>query len=205
MIYKVLRKQDAFYSVFHQLAGLANQAADELLRLFGSLPITEADAETISGLESKGDKLIVELNLKLANAFITPIDREDIHRLASGLDGVLDALHGSAHRAIYFRVEKAPEDALEMLRLAKTAITALDSALDCLQTGASLTEFRETVKSCEQRSDELCRRAIGRMFEEKVEIYELLKWKELYERMESLLDRCEDFFHTLETLTVKYA
>lgn len=205
MIYKVLRKQDAFYSVFHQLADLANQAADELLRLFGSLPITEADAETISGLESKGDKLIVELNLKLANAFITPIDREDIHRLASGLDGVLDALHGSAHRAIYFRVEKAPENALEMLRLAKTAITALDSALDCLQTGASLTEFRETVKSCEQRSDELCRRAIGRMFEEKVEIYELLKWKELYERMESLLDRCEDFFHTLETLTVKYA
>lgn len=205
MIYKVLRKQDAFYSVFHQLADLANQAADELLRLFGSLPITEADAETISGLESKGDKLIVELNFKLANAFITPIDREDIHRLASGLDGVLDALHGSAHRAIYFRVEKAPEDALEMLRLAKTAITALDSALNCLQTGASLREFRETVKSCEQRSDELCRRAIGRMFEEKVEIYELLKWKELYERMESLLDRCEDFFHTLETLTVKYA
>jgi len=205
VIYKVLRKQDAFYSVFHELASLANQAADELLRLFGSLPITEADAATISDFETKGDRLIVDLNLKLANAFITPIDREDIHRLASGLDGVLDALHGSAHRAIYFRVEKAPEDALEMLRLAKTAITALGSALSCLQTGASPAEFRETVKSCEQRSDELCRRAIGRMFEERVEIYELLKWKELYERLESLLDRCEDFFHTLETLVVKYA
>lgn len=205
MIYKALRKQDAFYSVFDQLATLAAQAADELHRLFGDLPIEENDAVKISQLEAEGDKLIVELNLKLADTFITPIDREDIHRLASGLNGILDALHGSAHRAAYFRVQKAPADILEMLSLASQAIGALGGALKCFKDGRSVAEFHETVKKCELRSDELCRKAIGRLFEDRVEIYELLKWKELYERLESLLDRCEDFFLTLETLVVKYA
>ena len=205
MIYKALRKQDAFFSVFNQLATLATEAVTELRRLFASLPVKEDDAATMSRLESQSDQLQIDLNLQLAKTFITPLDREDIHRLANGLKGVLDALHGSAHRAVYFRVEKAPQDALEMIDLAAKAIKAIDEAVLCLQTGKSVAHLREVVTDCERQGDNISRRAIGQMFEQRLEVYELLKWKELFERLESLLDRCEDAFIVVETLSVKYA
>jgi uncharacterized protein Yka (UPF0111/DUF47 family) len=205
LIYKALRKQDAFFSVFNSLAALATEAATELRRLFASLPLQESDAETMTLLESRGDKLLVDLNLQLAQTFITPLDREDIHRLATGLKGVLDTLHGAAHRAVYFKADKAPPDALEMIDLAGPAITAIGEALLCLQSGKSVAHLRQIVTDCERRADKLSRRAIGRMFEDRLEVYELLKWKELYERLESLLDRCEDAFDIVETLGVKYA
>lgn len=205
MIYKALRKQDAFFSVFNQLATLATEAVTELRRLFASLPVKEEDATTMSRLESQSDQLQIDLNLQLAKTFITPLDREDIHRLANGLKGVLDALHGSAHRAVYFRVEQAPEDALEMIDLAAKAIKAIDEAVLCLQTGKSVAHLREVVTDCERQGDDVSRKAIGQMFEQRLEVYELLKWKELFERLESLLDRCEDAFIVVETLSVKYA
>jgi uncharacterized protein Yka (UPF0111/DUF47 family) len=133
------------------------------------------------------------------------LDREDIHQLGNGLKGVLDTLHGIVHRMGYFRVVPAPADALEMIDLAAKAITAIGEATQCLQHGKDVAHLREVVMDCERKGDDLSRRAIGKMFEERLEIYELLKWKELYERLEALLDRCEDAFLIVETLSVKYA
>ena len=205
MIYKMLRKQDGYFSVFNELADLAKVAATELRRVATSLPLRQPESDSITELEAGGDELLVSLNLRLAGAFITPLDREDIHRLATGLKGILDHLHGIAHRLAYFEVDAAPGDAIEMIDLATTAITAIGEALRCLQGAKSMAHLRQVVTDCERRGDELSRRAIGQMFKDRMEIYELLKWKELYERLESLLDCCEEGFLIVETLGVKYA
>ena len=205
MIYKALRKQDAFFGVFNELATLATQTVTELRRLFDSFPIQESDAAKMTEMEARGDELQVDLNLRLAKAFITPLDREDIHRLAKSLKGVLDSLHGAAHRAVYLRVGKAPEQALELIDLATLAIAATDEAVKHLQEGKAVDHLRQKVMDAERKGDHISRRAIADMFEQRVEIYELLKWKEIYERLESVLDRCEDSFLVVETLSVKYA
>ena len=205
MIYKALRKQDAFFGVFNELATLATQTVNELRRLFDSFPIQESDAAKMTEMETRGDELQVDLNLRLAKAFITPLDREDIHRLGKSLKGVLDSLHGAAHRAVYLRVGKAPEQALELIDLATLAIAATDEAVKHLQEGKPVDHLRQKVMDAERKGDHISRRAIADMFEQRVEVYELLKWKEIYERLESILDRCEDSFLVVETLSVKYA
>lgn len=205
VIYKALRKDDVFFTVFKTLASLSTEAAVELHRLFESLPITEDDDEKMAGLESRGDELQVELNLRLAKAFVTPLDREDIHRLAKAIKGILDNMHGAAHRAVYLKVDTVMSEALVLIDLASTAIKAIEEAVCCLQKGKSVAHLRQIVTDAERRGDKVSRQAIGHLFENRVEVYELLKWKELYERLESLLDRCEDTFLIIETLSVKYA
>jgi hypothetical protein len=156
-------------------------------------------------MEAEADTMQVELNLRLAKSFITPLDREDIHHLGKALKAILDSLHGAAHRAVYLRVAKAPAPALELIELATLAIATIDEAVRCLQQGESVDTLRRKVMEAERKGDHISRRAIAAMFEERVEIYELLKWKELYERLEAVLDRCEDGFLLVETLSVKYA
>lgn len=205
MIYKALRKQDAFFTVFNQLATLGTESVTELRRLFDSFPVENEDAARMTELEAKGDAMQIDLNLRLAKSFITPLDREDIHRLGKALKGLLDSLHGAAHRAVYLKVGKAPSQALELIDLATTAITAIDESVECLQQGKPVDHLRQKVTEAERKGDHISRKAIADMFEQRVEIYELLKWKELYERLESILDRCEDCFLVVETLSVKYA
>lgn len=205
MIYKALRKEDAFFSVFGQLATLSTQTITELRRLFDALPVREDDAQKMTEMEAQGDALQVDLNLRLAKSFITPLDREDIHHLAKALKAILDCLHGAAHRAVYLRVESAPAPALELIDLATTSIATIDEAVRCLQKGDPVDHLRKKVMDAERKGDHISRKAIADMFEQRVEIYELLKWKELYERLEAVLDRCEDGFLLVETLSVKYA
>jgi uncharacterized protein Yka (UPF0111/DUF47 family) len=205
VIYKALRKEDAFFSVFGQLATLSTQTITELRRLFDNLPVSEADAQKMTEMELQGDNLQIDLNLRLAKSFITPLDREDIHHLAKALKAILDCLHGTAHRAVYLRVSKAPQHALELIDLATGAIASIDEAVRCLQKGQPVDHLRKKVMEAERQGDQVSRKAIGEMFEQRVEIYELLKWKELYERLEAILDRCEDGFLVVETLSVKYA
>lgn len=205
MIYKALRKEDAFFVVFSQLATLSTQTVTELRRLFDALPVEEADAQKMTEMEAAGDALQVDLNLRLAKSFITPLDREDIHHLGKALKAILDSLHGAAHRAVYLRVGQPPAPALELIELATLAIAAIDQAVRCLQIGQPVDHLRVKVMDAERKGDHISRRAIADMFERRLEIYELLKWKELYERLEAVLDRCEDGFLLVEALSVKYA
>ena len=205
MIYKLLRKQEAFFSTFGELARLAVEAAGEFRQLLDSHPTCEAHADRISDLESQGDDLIENLNRHLASTFITPIDREDIHHMANSLDSVIDFIHGSAHRVVSYRVERIPDAYHELVGLVVSSTQAIEKGLACLQSGDEIAAFRKQVKKDEKKSDTVSRQAIGDLFAERVDVYELLKWKELYERLESTLDRCEDVFDTLDALVVKYA
>ena len=205
LIYKALRKQDPFFTQFAELATLSTQTIAELHRIFEALPVAETDVKKMTEMEAEGDRLQVDLNLRLARSFITPLDREDIHHLAKALKAILDALHGAAHRAVYLQVGKAPAAALKLIELARLAVGSIEQAVGCLQVGQPVDDLRVKVMEAERKGDEISRRAIAHMFEQRLEVYELLKWKELYERLEAVLDRCEDGFLVLQTLSVKYA
>lgn len=205
MIYQFLRKQEAFFSSFQRQAELAVEAARNTVSLVEVFPGGEQQLSRLAAIEAEGDEIVSEISTRLVRTFITPIDREDIHTLSRQLDSVIDYLNGSAVRLIHFHIDRPTPEYRRLAELALTATSAIGEAVRNVKTGVEVSELRQQVKASELESDAITRRAVGELFKARADIYELIKWKELYERMENVLDRCEDVFDQLERLVVKYA
>lgn len=205
MIYQFLRKQEAFFSSFQRQAALAVEAAHNKLLLVDAYPDVQVQLSRLADIEGEGDQIVNEISQQLLRTFITPIDREDIHSLSRQLDGILDHLHGTAVRLASFHIQSPTPQYRRLVELTVTATTAIGEAVHNVGTANEVSELRRQVKASELESDAITRRAVGELFGARADVYELIKWKELYERMETVLDRCEDVFDQLERLVVKYA
>ncbi len=142
---------------------------------------------------------------RLDRTFITPLDREDIHALASGLDDVVDLIDGLARRSQIFHVGEAPVGAILMAEVVKRACEQLVIAVKNLSKndGAVLTACI-ALKKHEEEGDSLYHEWLGRTFEGNPDPLLVIKWKELYDNLEKTLDYCEDAANVLESISIKH-
>ena len=144
---------------------------------------------------------------RLDRVFITPLDREDIHVLASRLDDVLDLIDGTARRVHMFRAGEAPEGAI---LIADVIVRATDPAPD-RRAGARAEQDGTVLDACiqvkrlEEEGDSLYHEWLGRLFEGSPDPLTVIKWKEIYDNLEKTLDYIEDASNVLESISIKHA
>jgi predicted phosphate transport protein (TIGR00153 family) len=204
-VFKFIPKEEKFFDMFISMAQNAHESS-KLLTLMMEQPDKIRDtAETIKALEHKGDRMTHDLIVKLNKTFIVPIDREDIYGLSSKLDDVTDLIESIARRLVLFKVTEVSEPALELARVLQRSTAAIVVAVSELQNGMKVMDPCIEINRLEDEADHIYHLALAKLFEAEKDPIALIKWKELYEKLEASLDRCEDVANVIEGIIVKNA
>lgn len=200
-----LPKEEKFFDGFKHQSEIILEASTILLEMFRNCQYAEEKIHKIEELEHKGDLIVREVALKLYKSFITPIDREDIHELTSMLDDVLDYIKSSATRLSLFKIKECNATAASLAELIWKSAGEMKLAIDMLCDFKEIRPHIEAIKQYERQGDDLNRAAIAELFQDTRPVLEIIKWKEIYERLETALDKCEDVAQIIEGIMLKHA
>ena len=204
MGFSLFPKNDTFFDLFSRSAGNIRVAAEEFLGMVEHFTDVEAKANRIKELESAGDGITHSIIDHLNASFITPIDREDILALAGNLDDVLDEIEGVANRMLLFNVARPTSECVELVRIIQNAAVIIEKAIVNLRHFKGLKEFLVEIHSLENQADQITRRMTAKLFHDPdVDVMHLIKWKEIYARLEHTADRMEDVANVIEDIVVK--
>jgi len=205
---RLLPRDGRFFDLFTAVASLNLEAAKHLKELFTAGEDNRAyRVDSIKRLEREADGLTLELVTRLDKTFITPLDREDIHMLASRLDDVLDGIDGIARRTVIFRTEDPPQGVLILSEVMVRTTEQLLSAVQVLEKQKAPVVIRACgeVKKLEEEGDAVYGEWLGRLFDEEKDPVTLMKWKEIYDTLEKTLDKAEDVANVLESVAIKHS
>jgi predicted phosphate transport protein (TIGR00153 family) len=206
MLGRLLPRDDQFFTLFDQLAGHLATTAKMLDNLFGDARHVSEHVRAIKDIEHKADLLTTTVNQRIDKSFITPIDREDIHDLATRLDDVLDFIEAAAERLVVYRIKEPTSAARALSEVIVQQTLAMDRTIKCLRTlDPGFHEHAVEVNRLENSADALLRDSLAALFEEQGDPIEVIKWKEIYETMETVTDRCEDVANVIEGIILKMA
>lgn len=211
MAFRLTPRERGFYPLFTRAAENIVVAADELAKLIAAEPAARPDlAARVKDLEHAGDDLTHEIMIKLNSVFVTPFDREDIYRLASSLDDVLDAIEEAADRIVLYRLEALPAGITEQADVLQRAAAATAAAMPGLEKLDSLKEYWVHVNSLEDEADEVYRNLLRDLLAPTdvatpVDVLTVLKIKEVVETLEEAADAFETVANTVESIAVKEA
>jgi uncharacterized protein len=205
-MFRLLPREDKYFDMFNSMASYMTECALLLQKLFSDFDNRVAYADKIKDVEHNCDLLTHEIVKKLNQTFITPIDREDIHALASGLDDIVDAIEYTAKRVILYRVEGPTEHARKMIDVLVRIVASLEIAVRSLENDSDqVLKECVTIHGLENEGDTYHHEAIDELFAHETNPITLLKMKELYAKMERTIDKCEDVSNILESIVLKNA
>jgi len=204
---KLFPKEIDFFEIFDRAALNVTRAATLLVALMENFDNLEARTKEIYEVEQEGDILTHEIMKKLNKTFITPIDREDLHSLASSLDDVLDLIWGAVDRLSVFKIKKSTEEAVKMSKDILATTEAMHRAIHKLKEKNynHVQDYCIEINRLENMVDRDFRDALGKLFDEVTDPILIIKWKEIYEHLENASDKCEDVANVLEAIVLKYA
>ncbi len=189
--------------MFDQLADRLTKSAGLLQEMF-SKPTESARLVTeIKKVEHEADILTHQIIIRIDKSFVTPIDREDIHRLANVLDNCIDLVDGTARRVEMFHVTDSREPARELCRVLLQAAKEIEEAVTKIKKPQLVSQQASKIKLLEEEGDAIYHEAVGALFRTATDPVELIKWKELYDTLERALDECEDVGNVLESISLK--
>ena len=204
-MFRLIPREEKFFDLFEQQAAnivAASRALEELVLDYAN---AKEKYQRIRDLEHQGDTLTHDVVRKLNTTFITPIDREDIYALASRLDDVVDLIDAVAERLVLYRITKPTQGCLDMAKIIVKTAEETDRAVRCLRSlSPSYHKHAVEVNRLENEADRMLRDLLAGLFEGTDPI-EIIKWKEIYETMEAVTDRCEDVVNVIEGITLKNA
>ena len=205
-MFRIIPRDEAFFAMFEKASQNALDGALVLKDLLDHFDDVKEKARQIEEIEHKGDILTHEIVKKLNTTFITPIDREDILALTSSIDDVIDLIHAAATRIMLYKIAEPTPQAKELGFLILKSTRELHRGITRLSTEMDeVFEHCVEVNSLENEADRVCRDAIAQLFDQEKDPIYILKWKEIYETLESATDRCEDAANVLEGVALKNA
>src|SRR6266513_4330882 len=203
---RLLPREEEFFDLFVEVATRSTLAAQHLRELFDAPPDRRiARVEAIKRLEHEADQVTHEVVNRLDRTFITPLDREDIHQLASDLDDVMEAMDSTARRAQIFRLGPAPQGVLRLVDVLERMMGVLLEAVSRLKKGDDVMKYCVEAKQLEEEGDSIYHEALGQLFEKERDAIELINWKEIHDKLETTLDQAEDVANVVESITIKHA
>ncbi|MEW6571114.1 MAG: DUF47 family protein [Nitrospirota bacterium] len=204
---RLLPKEEEFFELFDKVAANITHAATLLVGLMETFSTVDAWAREIHDLEQEGDVFTHDIIRKLNKTFLTPIDREDIHALATTLDDILDLIWATADRLTVFKLKESTQWAVTMSRDLLSTTELVHKAIKNLKQKnySHVQEYCIEINKLENRLDREFRDALGHLFDEIKEPILVIKWKEIYEHLEDASDKCEDVANVLEAIVLKHA
>ena len=200
---KLFSKDETFFDHFRQLAVYMGSASTLLRTLLENPSDAARIAVEIKKVETDGDAIVHLINQRIDTSFVTPLDREDIHVLATRLDNVIDLINGAARRVVMFRVTTPRSGGVEMADVLVRASTEILASVGDVTKRAKMLEHGRTIKQLEEEGDVLYAQSVGALFEHDEPAIEVLKWKEIFDALEHAIDECEDVSNVLESIALK--
>ena len=207
MAFRLIPKEESFFDLFEQLADILFHAAGFLVEATERFETLPENAKRIERLEHDGDQVTHDIMARLNRTFITPLDREDIHRLASALDDVLDHIEAATERFVLFKVQQIMPQAQEIARVIQQQVQEIHRVMPKLRhmRHEPIMEHCIEINRLENVGDRLLRDAFAALFDGVPDPITVIKWRELYELLESATDKCEDVAVAIEGIVLKNA
>ena len=202
-MFSLFPKEEDFFLLFRRQAALVREACDQLHDMMEKFDRLEERTKTLKDVEHRADLVTHEIFERLNRTFITPLEREDIHALASGLDDVVDAAEAIANRLVLFNVSRPWPEAVRMTSILAACGTQIEKAVDNLKNMQNLMAFSIEINRLENEADGISRQVVADLFSGRHEILDVLRWKELFGRLESAADQCEDVANVIESIVIK--
>jgi len=199
-------REEKFFELFERSAQNMVKAAQVLRELVDTWENVTERVDEISELESRGDTITHQIMEQLHRTFVTPFDREDVAQLAHSLDDVTDFIDAAVDAMFLYKVDPPGQSARELSGIIVEAAIEVERAISQLRHRAELNKILERcveINRLENVADEIYRSALAELFTDTSDIADVIKWREIYEHMESATDRCEDVANVLEGVALK--
>lgn len=206
--FSLLPREDSFFNYFEESAQNAVTTAKKLKELIDTWENVPAKVAEIDELEHVGDTITHHVIRQLHKTFITPFDREDIALLAHSLDDITDFIQAAADAMLIYKVERPGEAAKQLADAIVQATVEVGIAMPELRNrknSSHLVSHCVEINRLENVADSIYRTAVGELFDKTSNIPDIIKWREIYEHMETATDRCEDVANVLEGVALKNA
>ncbi len=208
MFGRLLPRETSFYDYFEEHASLTVTGTAELVSMVSGPVNISAKAKRIKEIEHETDVITHRCVGALHTVFITPIERDDIYRLITRMDDIMDYVEAGAERIALYEVTEMTPEVVEMANTLARAAKEVEEALHGLR---DLKNPKKVLAKCveinqiENEADAILRRALARMFREEKDAIKIIKWKEIYEHLEGAADRCEDVANIIEGVVLDNA
>jgi predicted phosphate transport protein (TIGR00153 family) len=202
---RLIPRDEQFYELFSQIAERLTGSSKLLHEMFNNPGDMDRIVGEIKEIEHQADNLTHEVIQRLDRTFVTPFDREDIHQLASELDDVVDLVDGAARRAAIYRITEIPKGAVLLTDVLVRAADCVKVAVDGMKTPKIVNKQTESLKVYEEEGDAVYHEAMGILFDKSSDPIQVIKWKELYDKIEDAIDQCEDVGNVLQSISLKNA
>jgi uncharacterized protein len=202
----LIPQEKHFFDMIEEQSRNVLAGVDALVDMLEHYEDIDKKRENIKKIENNGDKMVHDIFSELNKTFITPIDREDISKLTSSLDDILDNLEAVSERLIIYDIKKPPKFMLEFAQILRKTTFNVNEGIGLLRNFKEASQIRgfcKEVNTLENEGDGLLRKATAELFNKKDAI-EIIKIKELYDDLEAAVDRCEDVADVIGDILVKY-
>ncbi len=196
-------KDREFFDLFEEAAGNAVRAADLLDRMLRSFPDNSALARDILICEQDGDRITHDIIKRLNNTFVTPIEREDILELASALDDIVDFTEEVADYLGLYKIEAPMEQAQRLAHVLLEACRLIAEAMPRMRDFRDISHYTVEINRLENDGDRITREAIASLFDTGIDPMVVIRWKDIFERLEDAIDATEHVANVLEAIVIK--
>lgn len=205
LLNNLLPKEDQYFGLFYQMTLYICDASRELKGMLADKNHNYHDySKRIKGLEHACDELTHTISTKLNKSFITPFDREDIYMMSSALDDIVDLIDDAARAIIDFDVHEIKDYAREFAGVIEKMAEQLREIVSILKKPKNITQRLVEIHRLENEGDDIYHAAIRELFHEEHDPLTVLKWKEIYEKLEAAVDRCENVANIIESVIIKH-
>jgi predicted phosphate transport protein (TIGR00153 family) len=192
-----------FFDLFEEAGGNIVRAAALLEQMLADYPDRSQLARDILICEQEGDRITHDIIRRLNETFVTPIDREDIHSLASALDDVVDFIEEVADYMGLYKIEAPMEQAQRQTQILHQAARQIAAAVPRLRGFQDISHYTVEINRLENDGDRVTREAMGALFDNGIDPMVVIRWKDIYERLESAIDATEQVANILESVVIK--
>ena len=205
MFSRFMPSEGKFFELFNQHAALCVKGAQEMVALMVNFDDLEQRVQAIESIEKEADSIANECIHLLRKAFIAPLDRDVIHHLITRMDDILDLLEDAAQTISLYNIDHVTEEARRLAELCLACAERISAAvafLPDMKNAPKIMSLCEEIDRLESDADHVMRAAMSKLFRDEADVRTLIKFKAIYELLETVTDRCEDVANILEGIVV---
>lgn len=204
--FSLIPREEQYFALFRQMTSYIYDAASKLVEMLGDKNETfGAHLKGIKAIEHACDELTHSISTKLNSSFITPFDREDIFLLSGALDDIVDLIDDIARAFVMYNVTEATDYARQFGDVIQRMAVQLHEVVSILERPAGITPRLVEIHRLENEGDDLYHEAIGELFRGTPDALRVIRWKDIYDKLEAAVDRCEQAANIIETVILKHA
>jgi uncharacterized protein len=203
---RFIPKEEKFFDLFEELADRIEAGGNLFLELVKEEVYNETQTSRLKEIEHEADIITHRTYEKMHTTFLTPLDREDIHSLINKMDSILDMTEAAAARLILYKVKETAPALIEQARVLGESIGKVKTIIHALRDMKHASLIIQTcveIHTLENAGDVILRSIMAHLFENEQDVRELIKWKEIHERIEEAIDVCEDVSNIVEGIVLK--